>query len=182
MDEKQKVKASKFMSLVLRHSPESAGIVLEKDGWVEVSKLLSGMAKHGTHLSREDLAEIVATSDKKRFAFSADGLKIRANQGHSVDVEIRFEPRVPPEMLFHGTATRFIPSIREKGLLKMNRQYVHLSTDEETMRKVGMRHGVPVLLRVKSGAMHAAGIPFYLSANNVWMTEFVAAEYIEFPE
>lgn len=182
MDEKRKVKASKFMSLVLRHSPESAGIVLEKDGWVDVSKLLSGMAKHGTHLSREDLAEIVATSDKKRFAFNEDGSKIRANQGHSVDVEIRFEPRVPPEMLFHGTATRFLSSIRSKGLLKMSRQYVHLSTDKATMLQVGARHGSPVLLCVKSREMHAAGIPFYLSANNVWMTEFVAPQYIEFPE
>lgn len=182
MDEKRRVKVSKFLSLILRHAPEAAGVALEDDGWVDVGTLLSGMAKHGTNLSREELAEIVATSDKQRFAFSEDGLKIRANQGHSVVVEIRFEARVPPATLFHGTATRFIASIREKGLLKMNRQYVHLSTDEETMRKVGMRHGVPVLLRIKAGAMHAARIPFYLSANNVWMTEFVAPEFIEFPE
>lgn len=182
MDEKRKVKVSKFLSLILRHSPESAGLALETDGWVEVGALLSGMAKHGTQITREELAEIVATSDKKRFAFSDDGFKIRANQGHSVDVEIHFEPRVPPAILFHGTATRFLPGIRAKGLLKMSRQYVHLSTDEETMRKVGMRHGVPVLLKIRAAEMHAAGISFFLSANNVWMTEQVPPEYIEFPK
>lgn len=180
MNDKQKTHLSKFISLILRHSPETIGLKLCEEGWVSVDALLAGMNKRGEKITLEELQEIVATSEKKRFAFSEDGQSIRANQGHSVEVEITFEKREPPEFLYHGTATRFVDSIRKTGLEKRNRQHVHLSADEETAVKVGQRHGKPVILKVRAKAMHAAGVEFYISANGVWLVDAVAPEFLVF--
>jgi putative RNA 2'-phosphotransferase len=175
-------KVSKFLSLVLRHKPEEVGIALDKEGWVDVAVLLEAMARHGTVVLRAELEEVVASSDKKRFALSADGLKIRANQGHSVNVDLGLVPVRPPEILFHGTATRFIEAIRRDGLQRMQRQYVHLCQDETTASNVGERHGKLAMLKVRAGGMHRAGLLFYRSENGVWLTDAVPPAYIEFPD
>lgn len=180
MNDQRKTKISKFLSLVLRHKPEEIGLTLDENGWVDVSALRTAMDRHGQTVSREELDEVVATNDKKRFAFSDDGTRIRASQGHSVEVDLALTPVVPPEFLFHGTATRFLEPIRGEGLKKMSRQHVHLSPDEATASKVGVRHGKLVILRIKAGQMHRAGASFYCSANGVWLVDAVPAEWIEF--
>lgn len=180
MENKDLVRTSKFLSLVLRHAPEKIGLVLDENGWADVSDLIERARGQGVELDRALLNEIVSTNDKKRFAFNVDGLRIRANQGHSVDIELALEPRQPPEILYHGTATRFIDSIKAQGLHSGERQHVHLSADEATAIKVGQRHGKPVVLTVRSGEMHRAGRTFVLSENGVWLTEKVPAEYIGF--
>jgi putative RNA 2'-phosphotransferase len=182
MNEKQRTKTSKLLSLVLRHAPERIGIQLDASGWVEVETLLSALSRHGTPISRADLNEVVETNEKKRFAFSEDGLRIRASQGHSVEVALGYVPQNPPDRLFHGTATRFLPSIRAEGLRKGERHHVHLSADTETALKVGQRHGKPAILTVQTQAMLSAGHAFFLSENGVWLTEHVPVEFIEFPE
>src|SRR5688500_7578952 len=169
---------SKFLSLVLRHEPQRAGIVLDESGWVAVDELLAGCRKAGQVISPEELREIVRTSDKQCFALSPDGTRIRANQGHSVEVELGYEPATPPELLYHGTAEANLPSIRAEGLLKGGRHHVHLSPDEATALKVGQRHGRPVVLVVEAGRVHAAGRVFYRSTDGVWLTEHVPAEYL----
>jgi putative RNA 2'-phosphotransferase len=178
MKEKETVRASKFLSLVLRHEPERVGVILDDAGWVDVNLLLSAMANHGVRLSREQLEHIVATSDKKRFAFSEDARRIRANQGHSVEVDLQYARAIPPEFLYHGTATRFLDSIRREGLLRMERHHVHLSADPDMTLQVGARRGRPVLLKIHAGAMHRAGHVFYRSANGVWLADCVPAEFI----
>ena len=172
---------SKFLSLVLRHKPTEIGITLDEAGWVDVDILLDAMAHHGTCVSREELDHVVATNDKKRFAFSDDGQRIRASQGHSVQVELALPPATPPEVLYHGTATRFLAANRQTGLQKMQRQHVHLHHDVNTAASVGTRHGKLAMLQIRAGDMHRAGLNFYLSANGVWLTEVVPAEYIVFP-
>jgi putative RNA 2'-phosphotransferase len=167
------VKKSKFLSLILRHNPQKVGLKLDSEGWASIPELLKA-----TGITREELDEIVATNDKKRFAISDDGERIRASQGHSIDVDLRLKPRVPPDNLFHGTATRFLGSIKEKGLLPMNRQYVHLSKDVDTARKVGLRHGKPLILRVDSARMKKDGHQFFLSDNGVWLTKEVPWKYL----
>ncbi len=176
---KQHVKISKFLSLVLRHEPGKAGVELDTAGWVSVDVLLHGCASHGFPITREDLQFVVANNDKKRFAFSDDGQRIRASQGHSVEVELAYEPGIPPELLYHGTAERFLPSIQSQGLLKGSRQHVHLSRETRTALAVGQRHGKPVVLKIRAGEMHRAGHAFYLSANGVWLTEHVPADFLE---
>lgn len=176
------VKASKFLSLVLRHEPSRAGITLDDAGWADVGLLLEGMAKAGVAVTRSELARIVETSDKKRFALSGDGTRIRANQGHSVEVELGFEPATPPPILHHGTVAEVLHLIRADGLCKMSRHHVHMSADEETARRVGSRRGRPVVLRVDASRMHAAGHAFFVSANGVWLAEHVPAAFIVFPE
>ena len=156
--------------------------MLDANGWAEIPELLEKMNAHQFNLSIEDLIEIVKSSDKKRFAFSEDGIKIRANQGHSVEVDLQLAEQIPPDLLYHGTAEKNIASIKEKGLLKGERHQVHLSADAETARKVGMRHGKPVVLVIRSGEMHQQGIAFFLSKNNVWLTDYVEPGFIEFPE
>jgi putative RNA 2'-phosphotransferase len=173
------VQRSKFLSLVLRHQPEKIGITLDAAGWVSVRELLDACGRHGVALTREQLDEVVATSDKKRFAFSDDALRIRANQGHSVEVELGYTPLAPPDVLFHGTVDRFLASIHEKGLIKGERHHVHLSADEETAAKVGQRRGKPVILKINAAKMHGAGHVFYRSENGVWLTDHVPAEFIE---
>lgn len=166
-------KTSKFLSFVLRHKPEAIGLTLDAEGWADVDDLLA-RADPALALDRALLEEVVATSDKKRFALSEDGRRIRANQGHSVAVDLGLERREPPALLFHGTATRFLAAIEREGLKPGRRQHVHLSRDVETARTVGRRHGKPVILQVAAGTLHAAGQAFYLSDNGVWLTDHVA--------
>ena len=174
------VRVSKFLSLVLRHQPEKVGVTLDREGWVPVAALLEALEAHGRRLTPDELREVVRSNDKQRFSFSPDGLSIRASQGHSVEVELGYEPAEPPAVLYHGTAERFVPSIRGRGLLKGRRHHVHLSEEEATAVAVGRRYGRPVVLRVASGAMHADGHAFFRSANGVWLTEHVPARYITF--
>jgi putative RNA 2'-phosphotransferase len=169
---------SKFLSLVLRHKPEEIGLTLDANGWASIAELIDLAAQRGTRLSRPLIESIVAESDKQRFAISADGTKIRANQGHSVEIALGLAPQTPPEQLFHGTAARFLDSIRASGLHSASRQHVHLSTDHATAEKVGSRHGKPVVLSVASGQMARDGHVFYLSENGVWLTAAVPAEYL----
>ena len=172
---------SKFLSLVLRHRPETVGLELSPDGWVDVDELLSACRANGRSISRAVLNEVVATNDKRRFSFSDDGQQIRANQGHSVDVDLGLEPVEPPERLYHGTVARFLEAIRREGLVRGNRQHVHLSADRQTADNVGQRRGRPVILVVESGRMHADGHKFYLSDNGVWLADAVPPEYLRFP-
>jgi putative RNA 2'-phosphotransferase len=172
------VRDSKFLSYVLRHAPDSIGLTLGENGWVAVDELLVKAAAAGKPLDRDTLEEIVATSDKKRFSLSEDGSLIRAAQGHSVAVELGLTPVVPPETLYHGTATRFLKSIRAEGLKPGSRQQVHLSGDEATATAVGQRHGKPVVLRIASGAMHRSGHAFYRADNGVWLTDRVPPEFL----
>jgi len=172
---------SKFLSLVLRHEPERIGIVLDDAGWTDVAALLEAAAHHGVAITRDQLAEVVAASDKQRFALSPDGARIRANQGHSVDVDLRLDPVPPPATLYHGTVDKFLASIRSKGLLKGERHHVHLSADAITATKVGERRGKPVVLAIRADAMADAGHTFFRSANGVWLVDTVPPEFLEFP-
>lgn len=179
MDEKRKTKISKFLSLVLRHKPEEIGLTLEENGWVEVADLLKACENYGKPFTFGELREVVETNDKNRFAFDETGKKIRANQGHSVALEIEFEKRTPPEILYHGTAERNLGEIYANGLKKMQRHHVHLSAETETARKVGMRYGKPVILAIRTPAMLAEGYEFFVSANDVWLVEEVPAKFLE---
>ena len=175
------VKVSKFLSLVLRHQPERIGVSLDEAGWARVSELVKCAHRAGMSLSEAVIAEVVQKNDKRRFTLSEDGSRIRANQGHSLSVDLGLDPIEPPDFLYHGTATGFLRSIHEHGLRRGQRQHVHLSPDEKTATRVGQRHGKPVVLRIRSGAMYARGHAFFLSANGVWLTEQVPLGYIEFP-
>jgi putative RNA 2'-phosphotransferase len=172
------VVASKFLSLVLRHQPELIGLALSSGGWVSVDALIDAAARHGNPLSRELLDEVVFSNDKQRFAFSDDGLSIRANQGHSVSVDLELQPKTPPAVLFHGTATRFLSIILEQGLRPMQRHHVHLSANLEVALRVGGRHGKPIVLTVAAEAMNRDGLLFYQAANGVWLTDEVAPRYL----
>lgn len=181
MKEEEK-ELSKFLSLVLRHDPGSVELELEPAGWVCVDKLIEASAKHGKIFSIEQLKAVVENNDKKRFAFSADGKMIRANQGHSIEVELGYEPAKPPAFLFHGTASRFLDSIKAQGLTKQERHHVHMTASEETARAVGSRYGKPRILKLSTAQMYLDGYQFFLSANDVWLTETVPPKYIDFPE
>ena len=178
MDNKKRNSASKFLSLVLRHKPDEIELVLDNEGWANVGVLLEKLNLNNLNISFEDLKEIVELNDKKRFAFSNDFSKIRANQGHSFEVDLKFKSVTPPDILYHGTAEKNITSILEKGILKRERNYVHLSTDIETASKVGIRYGKPVILEILAFEMHKNGYNFYLSENNVWLTDFVPIDYL----
>lgn len=178
IDTKNDVKLSKFLSLILRHQPEIINIQLDKNGWADVEELITAINNSDRKIDIETLNRIVTENDKKRFIFSEDKKKIRANQGHSIDVDIELKELEPPEYLYHGTATRFTKSIFKEGLKKQTRQYVHLSTDIETAIKVGERHGFPKVLKILSKAMYNDGYKFYLSENNVWLTDNVPKNYI----
>ncbi len=171
-------KTSVFMSLVLRHKPKAAGIVLDEHGWANVDELLNGMCEHGHPITMEQLEEIVRTDNKQRYSFSEDKSLIRANQGHSIPVDVELPEAQPPEFLWHGTSTKALPSIKEQGLKPMSRLYVHLSKDEETAVTVGARHGTPTVLNVKTGEMFRAGYKFYLSVNGVWLTKEVPPQFL----
>jgi putative RNA 2'-phosphotransferase len=179
--DKRHTTISRFLSYVLRHRPDEIGLVLDSAGWAEIDALLAASGAHGTAVSRDELDYVVAHNDKKRFAVSEDGRRIRASQGHSTRVELGYEPRTPPEVLYHGTATRYLEGIRKRGLVKGARHHVHLSSDEATARSVGRRHGRVVVLGVRAAEMARAGFAFYLSANGVWLTEAVPYEYVDEP-
>ena len=181
MTDKEKTRTSKFLSLILRHEPERVGLKLGEAGWVHVNDLLAAVNQHGTTLTLEQLNHIVATCNKKRLAFSDDGQRIRASQGHSVEIDLQYPPQQPPEILYHGTATRFLHAIRQNGLQKMARHDVHLSAETKMTLQVGGRHGKPVLLKIRAGEMHRAGFVFRCSANNVWLVDHVPPLFIEFP-
>jgi putative RNA 2'-phosphotransferase len=174
------VRISKFLSLVLRHQPEKIGLSLSQSGWASVGQLIEASRSRGVEFTLEELQNVVAINDKKRFSLSEDGLWIRANQGHSIEVELGYSPTAPPEILYHGTAERFLTSIKQQGLIKGKRRHVHLSSDVDTATKVGRRHGKPLVLRVNADRMHRDGFIFYLSANGVWLTERVPVRYLVF--
>jgi putative RNA 2'-phosphotransferase len=174
-------KISKFLSYVLRHRPDEIGLTLDANGWALITDLIERSQTASMALTEDLIREIVRSSDKQRFALSDDGTKIRANQGHSIEVDLALERRQPPELLFHGTTTRFLDEIRQEGLRPMKRQHVHLSPDEVTAMKVGQRHGKPVVLTIKAGEMWRAGIAFFLSANGVWLTERVEPRFVVLP-
>jgi putative RNA 2'-phosphotransferase len=176
------VKLSKFLSLILRHKPETIGLTLDENGWADVAQLIYLANQNQTPLTQNLLEEIVATNDKQRFSFNQDKSKIRANQGHSLVIDLALIAQEPPACLFHGTAIRFIESIQERGLVAGSRQHVHLSLDRTTAIKVGERHGKPVVLKIWANKMHLAGFEFFQSDNGVWLTKHVPTEYIVFPE
>lgn len=178
----QLTSTSKFLSLVLRHKPSTIGLELDAAGWASVDELLAKAASAHHTLSRALLEKVVETSDKKRFAFSEDGLRIRANQGHSVDVELGLPPVAPPARLYHGTASRFLDAILAEGLSKRQRHHVHLSESRETATAVGGRYGQPVLLAVDSQRMAAEGYLFFRSDNNVWLIDHVPPVYLRVVE
>ena len=175
------VNTSKFLSLILRHAPDKIGLALDPQGWADIGQLLALAAQHGRDLSREQLDEVVARDSKTRYAISDDGLRIRANQGHSLSaVDIGLPPSTPPAVLYHGTASRFVDAIRAGGLLPGSRNHVHLSSNHETAVAVGARHGKPVVLTVDAAAMQAQGHVFYVSDNGVWLTPAVPVAFIGF--
>lgn len=180
--DKRYTSISKFLSLVLRHRPEVMGVELDEQGWVAIDELLAACTAHGRALSRVELDYVVAHNNKQRFAVSEDGQRIRASQGHSVTVNLGYAPATPPKILYHGTARKFLPSIRAKGLVKGKRHHVHLSADPVTAQSVGQRHGEPVVLTVRAGEMMRAGMSFLHSANGVWLTEAVPFSYIDEPD
>lgn len=175
------IKLSKFFSLVLRHKPQAIGLTLGPQGWASIDELVAKGNASGPRFSREDLLFVVETNDKKRFSISPDGLRIRAAQGHSVDVELGLVPTDPPPTLYHGTAARILAPIQAQGLKPMRRQHVHLSADEATARRVGQRHGTPVILTIDSRAMNAEGFAFYLADNGVWLTDQVPPTFFATP-
>ncbi len=168
----------RFLSLVLRHKPEAAFLRLDEHGWADVDRLLAGCAQAGHPLNREDLERIVRENDKQRYRFDETGKRIRANQGHSVPVKLELREAVPPDRLYHGTASRFLESIRRQGITRQSRQQVHLSADLETAWKVGERHGTPLILPVNAAAMARDGRKFWLSDNGVWLCEEVPWRYV----
>ncbi|MFF4549564.1 RNA 2'-phosphotransferase [Streptomyces sp. NPDC001435] len=180
MDERRTVKVSKYLSKHLRHQPERIGLTLDEGGWVEIDTLIAAAAAHGFRFSRAELDHVVAANDKKRFA--VEGTRIRASQGHSIEVDLGLPPATPPPYLYHGTVARNLESIRAAGLRPMNRHDVHLSADRETATRVGARRGRPVVLTVDAAAMHRAGHVFHISANGVWLTKAVPPEYLRFAE
>jgi len=174
-------KISKLLSLVLRHQPEVLGVQLDPFGWIEIDELLAALKVHGNAVDRDLLEAVVRENDKQRFMISDDSTKIRASQGHSIPVDLELTPIGPPETLWHGTVEKFLDSIRKHGLKPQSRQYCHLSDDLETAKSVGSRRGKPVILVVESQKMAKHGHEFYRSANGVWLTDQVPAEFIRFP-
>lgn len=182
MTEKEITNISRFMSLVLRHQPDKIGLTLDAQGWTSVEELIEKMQKAGENLNHGILEEVVANNNKKRFAFNEDKTRIRASQGHTIEIELGYEPKEPPEILYHGTAFKNIASILQKGILKGDRHHIHLSKDEETAMNVGNRHGKPVLLIIKAQRMFKDDIPFYCSENGVWLTEYIHPKYFSVKE
>ena len=178
MDTKTTTTVSKFLSLVLRHQPELIGIELDTQGWVDVAILIKQLNANGTFVDRALLDHVVETNSKKRFAFSDNRERIRASQGHSISVELGYSAQTPPDILFHGTGEKSVTSILSTGLEKRSRQHVHLSQDLQTATQVGGRHGKPVVFTVLAAEMQAAGHLFYLSENNVWLTDHVPVKFV----
>jgi putative RNA 2'-phosphotransferase len=173
---------SKLLSLVLRHDPQVIGINLDLKGWADVDEIITKINENGTKVDFEILLKVVDENDKHRFSFNDDLTKIRANQGHSIDVDVELKTSIPPDVLFHGTVSKFLKTIENIGLQKMSRLHVHLSKDHETAAKVGNRRGKAIILTVDSKTMQEDGFEFYLSENNVWLCDNVPSKYINFPK
>ena len=171
------VKLGRFLSLVLRHDPHAAGITLDEHGWADVNELLAGVNRTGRRIDMDTLERIVRENNKRRYSFNEDHTRIRANQGHSIQVDVELREETPPQYLYHGTASRFLPSIQKEGIRKMSRQHVHLSGDFETAMAVGKRHGSPVVITIDAAAMARDGVSFYRSENGVWLCEQVEPKY-----
>ncbi|WP_328770368.1 RNA 2'-phosphotransferase [Streptomyces sp. NBC_00286] len=180
IDERRTVKVSKYLSKHLRHQPDRIGLTLDEGGWVEIETLMAAAAAHGFRFTRAELDHVVATNDKRRFAI--EGIRIRASQGHSIEMDLGLPPATPPAYLYHGTVARNLDAIRAEGLRPMNRHDVHLSPDRETATRVGARRGRPVVLSMDAAAMHRDGHIFRVSANGVWLTTAVPPRYLRFPE
>ncbi|MGX8688699.1 MAG: RNA 2'-phosphotransferase [bacterium] len=178
-NQKNLTKISKYMSLILRHKPDVIGLALDPHGWADVGKLIRGIQGKYPEFNREILEEIVESDEKQRYSFDRYGMRIRANQGHSVHVDVEMEEKEPPEVLYHGTGRKSVSSILEKGLIPGSRLFVHLSKDPETARKVGKRHGEPVIFIVHAGQMAGDGYVFRLSQNGVWQIPRVPVKYLE---
>lgn len=178
MEKERQVKISKYLSKHLRHAPDRLGLTLAPGGWVGVDELVSACTAHQFPLTRAELEAVVAGSDKQRFSFDETQTRIRANQGHSVDIDLQLEPQTPPEVLYHGTGEKSVPAILELGLMKMSRHHVHLSQDIDTAHKVGSRHGRPVVLAIAADAMSQVGFTFYCSENGVWLVDAVPPQYL----
>ena len=178
MDSKRVVRISKYLSLHLRHQPEHLGLDLEEGGWIDVATLLAACARDGFPVTRAELEEVVVRNDKQRFSFDELGTRLRANHGHSVEVDLELEPATPPPLLYHGTPERSLASILRTGIAKMKRQHVHLSTTLDEARKVGARRGQPVLVAVDAAAMHKDGLVFFQSASGIWLTDHVPPKYL----
>ena len=176
------MRVSKFLSKHLRHSPEAIGLILQAGGWVEIADLLEACGRNGMPITRDELDFVVENNDKKRLGIDETGLRIRAQQGHSVHVDLELAPSAPPEILFHGTGAGSVTPILQQGLRKMNRHHVHLSAETETARRVGGRHGRPVVLVVLAGEMQRKGHVFYQSGNGVWLTEVVPPQFLRHDE
>lgn len=178
--DKKSINTSRFMSLILRHKPDTIGITLDEHGWADVQELIDGINRSGGHsLDMELLEEIVRTDEKQRYSFNEDHTLIRANQGHSIPVDVELKEKVPPNILWHGTGEKYVSSIDVQGLIPKSRLYVHLSSDIETARKVGSRHGKPVLYEIDCSGMINDGYRFFLSANHIWLTKEVPARYLK---
>ena len=178
--DKQMKNTSKFISLILRHKPETIGITLDEHGWADVEDLIAGINHQEGHmLDRDLLEEIVRTDEKQRYSFNEDHSLIRANQGHSIPVDVELEEKTPPDVLWHGTGEKYVSSIDVQGLIPKSRLYVHLSSDMETAKKVGSRHGKPVIYEINCVAMVEDGYRFFLSANQVWLTKEVPTQYLK---
>lgn len=178
MEDRRLIKISKYLSKHLRHEPDRIGIQLALGGWVPVSELLDACAKNNFAIQLAELKQVVAENDKQRFSFDETGTLIRANQGHSIEIDLQLAPVIPPDILYHGTGKEAVESILREGIKKMSRHHVHLSIDIQTARKVGARHGIPAIFTVDSAAMHGEGHTFYCSDNGVWLVDFVPPNYL----
>jgi putative RNA 2'-phosphotransferase len=175
----REVKISKFLSLVLRHKPETINLELDRNGWVSISELLDACSRNKFSITLLELQSVVANNKKQRFAISEDGTRIRANQGHSIAIDLDYIPTMPPEVLYHGTAERFLSSILSIGLVKQNRHHVHMSSDRTTAHQVGSRHGKPAILQIMALQMHKESYQFFESENGVWLTDRVPVIYLK---
>ncbi len=178
IEKKQQKKISKFLSLILRHKPQEIDLELDENGWANTKELISKMVSAGKKMDMETLEIVVENNDKQRFTFNDDKSKIRANQGHSIKIDLNYSEQEPPDFLYHGTAKKFLDSILKEGLKKQKRHHVHLSSDVEIANSVGKRHGAPVVLKIPAKQMYEAGFVFYKSKNGVWLTDNVPVEYI----
>jgi putative RNA 2'-phosphotransferase len=178
MNQARLTKISRYLSKHLRHEPAKLGLVLAPGGWVSVEALLAACKAQQFPITQEELTEVVISNEKQRFAFDATGTQIRANQGHSVEVDLQLSPQTPPDLLYHGTGEKSVQAILRSGLLKMSRHHVHLSVDQQTAHKVGSRHGRAVIFTVDTAAMHQAGHTFYRSENGVWLVDQVPPNYL----
>jgi putative RNA 2'-phosphotransferase len=181
LTEKELRTKSKFMSLILRHQPDLIRIELDESGWVDLETLFAALAHHGKSMTRETLEQVVHSNDKQRFSFNEEGTRIRANQGHSMKIDLGYQPAAPPEILIHGTPQKFVEVISREGLKKMQRHHVHLHVSEETGLAVGRRRGKPVILKVRALEMQQAGHDFFVTPNDVWLTDHVPVVFIDFP-